>query len=638
MTGKMPIPPNRFKWNGSTSTSPGFLVRWLDPGNWLAVYIQSDDGKARLDQRKDDGAQNNLVTAGSAVSLTATNWYTAKVVIGDDLGNSALQRLRFLGGVGVPPASSWPIDRQDADPTRFGNDSALIDTTVVDDDWSGGYVGLFRSTLYADVQQFDDFKVGYDNNADLDIDDGGDDIQIDDDFNSGVISLTYDNNGNLTDDGIHKYAYDSWNRLILVKRIPDATTTLATYAYDGLMRRMSKVVANCGTERYANDGGNTTVHFYYGACGTGFQPMGGMGVSPVTPWNIFETRNGSNYATRQWVWGTQYVDELVLMDVNSSPGASDSDCDPDTTPGGDGTDARYFYHQDRNWNVVALTGHDTTYSSSANGKIVERHVYTPYGDVSVYNGYSSAAGGEVAAPVSQSGNMISSQGHPLDAETRAVLARRRYLATTHARFMRRDPLFNSPISAYVAQAAQPTSVLDSTGLVPVIYEFEPLAALQADGKMGRTFFGSADGRSQGPQTIVAPDAQCYESQCCYVACFDRIREVDITATVTLPELGTIVKLRGSVVAVVDVEFMTEVAEHEQCHVELGSALFAIELIAYANAFPSCTELNRAKDVLQYGQEDYLFVGHSQGANILLHVLNHICNRRGIDVTADGAPL
>jgi hypothetical protein len=52
---------------------------------------------------------------------------------------------------------------------------------------------------------------GYDNNADGDILDAGDDIQVSDDFNSATVSLTYDNNGNLTDDGVLRYVYDAWN-------------------------------------------------------------------------------------------------------------------------------------------------------------------------------------------------------------------------------------------------------------------------------------------------------------------------------------------------------------------------------------------------------------------------------------------
>ena len=38
----------KFKWNGSSSTSPGWLVRWLSPGDFLAIAIVNSDSKARL--------------------------------------------------------------------------------------------------------------------------------------------------------------------------------------------------------------------------------------------------------------------------------------------------------------------------------------------------------------------------------------------------------------------------------------------------------------------------------------------------------------------------------------------------------------------------------------------------------------
>ncbi len=110
----------------------------------------------------------------------------------------------------------------------------MITSTAIDDDWPAGYAGVHRGVQTAAAEQFDSFKVGYDNNADADIDDAGDDVQVDDNFDSAAISLSYDNNGNLTEDGVFKYVYDAWNRLVIVKRIPDATTTIATYAYDGL--------------------------------------------------------------------------------------------------------------------------------------------------------------------------------------------------------------------------------------------------------------------------------------------------------------------------------------------------------------------------------------------------------------------
>ncbi|MCG3125607.1 MAG: hypothetical protein CHACPFDD_00432 [Phycisphaerae bacterium] len=226
----------RFKW--APGPSPGFLVRWVNPGDWLAVIVKAADSKAWVYKRVNDGILQSPLSSGSTVSLTNGNWYTGKVVVGDDLGNSALQRLRF-----------W-IDTDD-DGT-WSDETALLDTTTVDDDCSAGHAGLFHGHIASTAaQDFDDVKIGYDNNADLDLDDGGDSLVINDDFASNATTLSYDDNGSLTDDGIFKFAYDAWNRLVAVKsRYSSGTTqtTFATYAYDGANRRTSKLVQNNGVE------------------------------------------------------------------------------------------------------------------------------------------------------------------------------------------------------------------------------------------------------------------------------------------------------------------------------------------------------------------------------------------------------
>src|SRR6185503_5420632 len=112
------------------------------------------------------------MASSTTLSLTPTNWYTAKVVVDDDPNDAALQRLRF-----------WVDTDNDAD---FSDETAMIDTTVVDDDWSGGGIGLFRYNTVTAATQFDDFTAGLDNNADGDIDDGGDDVLVSDDFNSAA--------------------------------------------------------------------------------------------------------------------------------------------------------------------------------------------------------------------------------------------------------------------------------------------------------------------------------------------------------------------------------------------------------------------------------------------------------------------
>ncbi len=288
--------------------------------------------------------QTTLATSGTALSLTVGNWYTLKAVIDDDPLNSALQRLRF-----------WVDSDDDGD---WSDETALITSTAIDDDWPAGYAGVHRGVQTAAAEQFDDFKAGYDTNADGDIADAGDDVQVDDNFDSAAISLSYDNNGNLTEDGVFKYVYDAWNRLVIVKRVPDAATTIATYAYDGLNRRASKVVSNQGDEVVANDGGNATVHFFYDDDG-----------------RLLETRNGSNKATGQFVRSKRHGSELICWDRNGTADTT-NDCDEDTSGTGDSSgiagDQRYFYHQDRNWNVVALSD----YGSGVNGDVLERRSAT----------------------------------------------------------------------------------------------------------------------------------------------------------------------------------------------------------------------------------------------------------------------
>ena len=288
------------------------------------------------------------------------------------------------------------------------------------------------------IQQYDDVKIGYDNNGDGDILDAGDDLQVSDNFSSNVMSLTYDNNGNPTDDGVLRYVYDGWNRLRKAQRYADGdTTTIATYSYLPDNRRASKVVEHCGIEAVANDAGDTTVHFYYGGgMGMGGMDMGGVGVSPAR-WNVFETRNGSNQSTRQWVWGTQYVDEVLLMDVNGDP-ATSNDCDPDTAAQGElGQDRRYFYHQDRNWNVVALTEYDD--GAGVTARIHERYAYTPYGEFVVTKGDTGSGELGRALMASPVGNILFHQGLALDQEKGQYQNRHREYAAKPQRFAQRDP-------------------------------------------------------------------------------------------------------------------------------------------------------------------------------------------------------
>jgi YD repeat-containing protein len=66
-----------------------------------------------------------------------------------------------------------------------------------------------------------------------------------------TIIYSYDDNGNLTDDGTYKYYYDCENRLTGVNEVNDAPVVSYSYDYEG--RRISKTVGQT-TTKYCYDG------------------------------------------------------------------------------------------------------------------------------------------------------------------------------------------------------------------------------------------------------------------------------------------------------------------------------------------------------------------------------------------------
>jgi RHS repeat-associated protein len=147
---------------------------------------------------------------------------------------------------------------------------------------------------------------------------------------SGGATPTYDHNGNLATDPTNgnTYVYDAWNRLVAVQ---SGGNTIASYAYDALNRRITE--SSSGTQRdlYYND-----------------------------HWQVIEERVNGQTQT-QYVWDPHSVDTLVERDSN---------------PGSNGNlMLRLYAQQDAKGNVTALL--DTS------GKVVERFVYAPYGQVLV---------------------------------------------------------------------------------------------------------------------------------------------------------------------------------------------------------------------------------------------------------------
>jgi hypothetical protein len=121
--------------------------------------------------------------------LSSGTWYTGKVRIDDD--GSGGERLRF-----------WVDTDNDG---TFSDETTLITDTTAADNWLGGYTGLFVGPSgTAAAQEFDNVDLW----IDADSDGTMDEQQIADDFNSSQADLDYDDNGNLTDDGVFGYVYD----------------------------------------------------------------------------------------------------------------------------------------------------------------------------------------------------------------------------------------------------------------------------------------------------------------------------------------------------------------------------------------------------------------------------------------------
>jgi RHS repeat-associated protein len=270
-----------------------------------------------------------------------------------------------------------------------------------------GAIGLGTTGESTDPVVCDTFTYGYDPDED------GSVTQVigEDVFDGSALTVepAYDAAGNLTDDGVYQYVYDAWNRLVQVKRKGGSQPVVATYRYDGLGHRVYKKVENSGDM-------NREEYFYYNQ-----------------GWQLLEIDSADNVARQQFVWGTNYIDEAICMDVDTD---DDGDCtDFEDNPVG----ARRFFHmQDANWNVVGLR---------EGTSIVERYDYDPYGTVRIYRGSASAGAAEQRTVTAQSlkwlspslpGNPVLYAAYYQDSETGSYNVRNRTFEPGLARWDQRD--------------------------------------------------------------------------------------------------------------------------------------------------------------------------------------------------------
>jgi hypothetical protein len=150
------------------------------------------------------------------------------------------------------------------------------------------------------------------------------------DLASNITKITATNPGSVA----RYFTYDAWYRLVKVEKDNGmgGKSNEAVYSIDALGQRISDSVAGR--------------HYFYSAAR-----------------QLLEERNGPETdAEIHYVWGTQYVDEILQRDRDNGGGSS--------------LEERLSYVQDHNWNVIALVQGST---------VRERYSYDPYGSPSAYD-------------------------------------------------------------------------------------------------------------------------------------------------------------------------------------------------------------------------------------------------------------
>jgi len=259
---------------------------------------------------------------------------------------------------------------------------------------------------------------------------------------NGTNTLAYDNNGNLTYDGLQAYTYDAWNRLKTVAhayRIAVADGgdgnvhgghVFDTLNYDAAGRRVMKVISGTGMD--------CTYNYY----------LNGQ--------SVIEEQNGSNQSIKDHVWGRQYVDEAVQTRVN-------------THPAGTASWTSYWLCQDANYNVLGLV--------NSAGTLQERYEYSAYGQRQIFVSADSGDAGcytpaMMSTHVASTGgvvdpygiNEVGHQGLMHDEETGLVYNRARMLNPALGRFMQHDPKrYVDGANLYLCNQGNPIRLRDAMG-------------------------------------------------------------------------------------------------------------------------------------------------------------------------------
>jgi RHS repeat-associated protein len=224
----------------------------------------------------------------------------------------------------------------------------------------------------------------------------------------GGVNQAHDANGNLTSNGGLTFEYNYRN---MIRRVKQGETTVATYKYDALGRRVEKQVTG-GTHRFVYSG-----------------------------LEIVSVYDGSNNWVRDFVFG-EGIDEPLMMEQAD---LLDFDEDQDT-----GELTRHFYHRNALGSVMALT--------DMNEAVAVSYRYDPYGAVTITRNGTPQSSDPL-------GNPWTFTARQLDEETGLYHYRARAYDPATGRFLQRDPLGYDPDpNVYNYTLSAPVNRRDPLGL------------------------------------------------------------------------------------------------------------------------------------------------------------------------------
>ena len=230
--------------------------------------------------------------------------------------------------------------------------------------------------------------------------------------------------------------YDAWNRLVKIVDTP-TSNTVSEYAYDGAKRQIRQKNYDSGTL-------TETRHLYY---------------TDLASWRCLEERLGptsdSTPPDRQFVWGSRYIDDLILRDRSVTSSSSSSSGGGGPNPLGE----RLFVCQDTVFSIslIAFASHGVAF----------RVEYTPFGVLSTFNA-------DFTGDPSTSYDWYHFFQGLRSINSRITDARNRFASPVVGFWTTRDEMHSQPNMLYEYLDGNPYGNQDPFGLSPIFPPISPI--------------------------------------------------------------------------------------------------------------------------------------------------------------------